>query len=104
MAKFKDSGATADTPAAFADTGPEVSDRSIGSIIAETRNLSADQVEKVLAHHGDLYRRHEGGFAAVDVKDGHLSTASVINAPFGYGFDMDPSGLVAAEKWEGMKE
>lgn len=30
--------------------GAQVADRSIGSIIAEARNLSADQVEKVLQH------------------------------------------------------
>jgi protein-tyrosine kinase len=29
---------------------PQVADRSIGAIIAETRNLSAEQVEKVLQH------------------------------------------------------
>ena len=32
------------------DTATTVADRSIGSIIAETRNLSADQVEKILQH------------------------------------------------------
>ena len=31
-------------------SGQDVADRSIGSIIAETRNLSADQVERVLQH------------------------------------------------------
>lgn len=32
------------------DAATAVADRSIGSIIAETRNLSADQVEKILQH------------------------------------------------------
>ena len=36
--------------AAMAADGTAVADRSIGSIIAETRNLTADQVEKVLQH------------------------------------------------------
>lgn len=62
MAKFKDHDmheaiAAAPGPAAA------VADRSIGSIIAETRNLSPDQVEKVLA-----YQREKGirfGEAAV---------------------------------------
>ncbi len=49
MAKFKDSSA-ADGATIVPDQGTDVADRSIGSIIAETRNLSADQVEKVLAH------------------------------------------------------
>ena len=65
MAKFRDSSADAATvveaagmrsaahapppkmPPAAGDDAPE---RSIGEIIAELRNLSADQVEKVLAH------------------------------------------------------
>lgn len=50
MAKFKDSSATADTTHAVTEEGPNVADRSIGSIIAETRNLSAEQVEKILRH------------------------------------------------------
>ena len=70
MAKFRDS--TDDTtvlPAAHANAGasvnpdaasagfaapdPAVHDRSIGDILAELRHLSADQVEKVLAHQRD---------------------------------------------------
>ena len=50
MAKFKDSSATADTTHVVTEDGPNVADRSIGSIIAETRHLSAEQVEKVLRH------------------------------------------------------
>ena len=49
MAKFKDSSAT-DATTVSHEGGTDVADRSIGSIIAETRNLTADQVEKVLAH------------------------------------------------------
>jgi len=62
MAKFRDSSpqdvlsaaAPAETPAA-PDAGTTYSDRSIGSIIAETRNLTADQVERVLQ-----YQREKG--------------------------------------------
>ena len=50
MAKFKDSNTNADGATVVQDGAPDVADRSIGSIIAETRNLTADQVEKVLAH------------------------------------------------------
>ena len=50
MAKFKDSSATADTSTVVTEEGPNVADRSIGSIIAETRHLTAEQVEKVLRH------------------------------------------------------
>lgn len=62
MAKFRDSTADASVIEAAAARQPaqplptpmeadtEVHDRSIGDIIAELRNLSAEQVEKVLAH------------------------------------------------------
>ena len=50
MAKFKDSGSATDANPTLPHDGTDVADRSIGSIIAETRNLTADQVEKVLAH------------------------------------------------------
>lgn len=49
MAKFKDSAVQDASPAVAAD-GTDVADRSIGSIIAETRHLTAEQVEKVLVH------------------------------------------------------
>ena len=51
MAKFRDSSLhSADTTTVAPDDRPAVADRSIGSIIAETRNLTAEQVEKVLQH------------------------------------------------------
>lgn len=56
MAKFRDStmhDASASAPAASAqdaDSATAVADRSIGSIISDTRHLSADQVERILAH------------------------------------------------------
>ena len=50
MAKFKDSSMH-DTATIDSDEGsPNVADRPIGSIIAETRHLTADQVERVLQH------------------------------------------------------
>jgi chain length determinant protein tyrosine kinase EpsG len=56
MAKFRDSipmenPAPAPAPAAAAAEGPaELRDRSIGDIISDARNLTADQVEKILQH------------------------------------------------------
>lgn len=57
MAKFKDSSPTVDVlgPESLASAPPAVAgdepaDRSIGDIIAELRNLSAEQVENVLRH------------------------------------------------------
>ena len=58
MAQFRDSrvqsGHDIDKhPVYTSDDTPAVADRSIGSIIAETRNLSVDQVEKILQHQRD---------------------------------------------------
>ena len=51
MAKFRDSQGHSDTATAeMPDESNEVSGRSIGSIISETRNLGAEQVEKILKH------------------------------------------------------
>lgn len=52
MAKFKDSGVH-DTPKSSPEQGADLADRSIGSIIADTRNLSAEQVERILSHQRD---------------------------------------------------
>ena len=50
MASFRESSTHDAAGTATVEAGPAVADRSIGSIIAETRHLSADQVEKVLQH------------------------------------------------------
>jgi len=42
--------------------------------------------EETLAHHGDLYRRHERGFVTLNVQRGCLPVQSVLAAPFGVGF------------------
>lgn len=49
MAKFQDTN-THDSARSVGEPHADVADRTIGSIIAETRHLSADQVERVLAH------------------------------------------------------
>ena len=71
MAKFRDSTSQG-VGALNAEEMPLASsDRSIGSIIAETRNLSAEQVEKVLEHQKKLGIRFGEaaialGFASAD--------------------------------------
>jgi protein-tyrosine kinase len=75
MAKFKDSSAT-DATHVVPDPGPDVADRSIGSIIAETRNLTADQVEKVLA-----FQKTKGiRFGEAAIALGYASTDDVLFA------------------------
>lgn len=76
MAKFRDSSDGGVSAAAIADEGIAVSDRSIGSIIAETRNLNAEQVEKVLH-----YQRERGiRFGEAAVALGYASTDDVLFA------------------------
>lgn len=45
--------------------------------------LPKEMQEAVSAAHGDLYRRHERGFPAVEVSDGQIRLKSVVDAPFG---------------------
>jgi hypothetical protein len=47
----------------------------------------------LLDAHGDLYRRHEDGFAALDVADGALELESVVEAPFGRALELDVERL-----------
>lgn len=43
--------------------------------------------------HPDLFEWHPEGFARLRVVDGCLSTRSVLEAPFGYNFDLDPATI-----------
>jgi L-alanine-DL-glutamate epimerase-like enolase superfamily enzyme len=55
------------------------------------KGLSAfpDTVQaRVLDQHGDLYRRTEQGWPALDVRDGRLDLRSINRAPFGVGFEL----------------
>ena len=75
MAKFRDSSAQ-DTNPTVAEGVSDIADRSIGSIIAETRNLTAEQVEKVLN-----YQREKGiRFGEAAIALGFASTDDVLFA------------------------
>ena len=82
MAKFNDSGALRPAePVARTDDAPtdgddSLRDRSIGSIISELRNLSAEQVEQVL----DYQRKNEVRFGEAAVALGLVSTDDVLQA------------------------
>jgi chain length determinant protein tyrosine kinase EpsG len=86
MAKFRDSSSIAEvfaapppgvSPAAApAATEPVVHDRSIGDIIRDTRNLSSDQVERIL-----VYQREKGvRFGEAAVALGFASTDDILAA------------------------
>ncbi len=54
---------------------------------------------QVLSHHGTLYRKHERGFPALDIRSGRIDTSSVVDAPFGYRFDLDTTRFTPLEDW-----
>lgn len=79
MAKFRDSSShdTVESPAPVDGPPKEVThDRSIGDIIAETRNLSAEQVEQILA----CQRQRGIRFGEAAVQLGFASTDDVLFA------------------------
>jgi protein-tyrosine kinase len=79
MAKFRDSALQDSTVAPSAgmdETDTAVHDRSIGSIISETRNLSSEQVEQILG-----YQREKGvRFGEAAIALGYASADDVLFA------------------------
>ena len=45
----------------------------------------------VRSAHGDLFRRHDRGFATLDIENGEIELGSVVEAPFGHAVDLDPT-------------
>jgi chain length determinant protein tyrosine kinase EpsG len=89
---FASTDATAHAP----QGGTRAAQRSIGDIISELRNLSADQVERVLAHQRETGMRF--GEAAIAL--GLASTSDVLLAltqQFHYPYAPDASGKLGAE-------
>jgi hypothetical protein len=56
--------------------------------------------EAVLRGHGDVYRRHERGFATVDIRGGRIEVGSTVAAPFGVGFELKTEGFTPLEEWK----
>jgi hypothetical protein len=46
--------------------------------------------QQLLKHHFDLYRKHEDGFATLNIRDGAIDVGSVVDAPFGLGVELSP--------------
>lgn len=63
------------------------------SAFPETMQASA------LDHHGDLYRRHEDGFATLAIEDGTVDLASTVAAPFGVGPVYDTTQFTPLADW-----
>ena len=57
-------------------------------------------VAGTLAAHGDLYRRHEDGFATLAIEDGRLDLESVVDAPFGRAIAIDSNSFTPLAEWD----
>ena len=85
--------------AVVATLGVPHAERNGHHYFAGLRALPPDLQGAVLARHGDLYRRHPGGYPTLDLRAGRVSTASVVAAPFGVGFDLDPTRFTPLADW-----
>jgi L-alanine-DL-glutamate epimerase-like enolase superfamily enzyme len=61
--------------------------------------LTPELQNTVLEYHPDVYRRHERGYATLNVERGKIAVGSVIAAPFGAGFDFDASEFTPLDQW-----
>ena len=55
--------------------------------------------QQILDHHGALYAGHDRGFPILNVHDGMLNVESVVDAPFGYGFELDTLQFTPLADW-----
>jgi len=60
-----------------------------------------DSIQReTLRHHGDLFARHSGGYPVVRIAGGILNIGSVVDAPFGVGFEPDLAEFTPVEDWK----
>ncbi len=55
--------------------------------------------EAAFRHHGDFYARHRDGFPTVRVAGGEMEIGSIVNAPFGVGYEPDLSEFIPRAEW-----
>ena len=53
----------------------------------------------ILRHHGDLYMQHSAGYPTVKIEGGRLAIGSLVDAPFGVGFEPDLTQFTPVEEW-----
>jgi hypothetical protein len=54
--------------------------------------------EAALRSHPDLYRRSPRAFPSLRIENGSIRTASIIDAPFGVGFEWEPGKIAGAQR------
>jgi hypothetical protein len=86
--------------AACATLGIESVERNSQHYFRGLSMHSAEVQHQILKHHGDLYRQHDpGGFPTLDIQHGRVATGSVVDAPFGTGFELDTSRFAELRNW-----
>lgn len=56
--------------------------------------------EAVLEHHSDLYHRHPHGYPTLTIEQGRIAIGSLLAAPFGPAFPLDPTIFTPVDEWE----
>jgi L-alanine-DL-glutamate epimerase-like enolase superfamily enzyme len=85
--------------AALASLGVEHAERNGHHYFRGLSMLPEAVQAQAQAHHADLYRRHERGFATLDIRGGAVAVASVVEAPFGIGFALDTTPFTPLAEW-----
>jgi hypothetical protein len=85
--------------AVIASLGFDHSERSGIHFFKGISHLPEDLQQCVLDSHSDLYHRHEDGFVAARVESGELVLDTTVDAPFGLGFEFDPSRFTPLDDW-----
>ncbi len=85
--------------AVLAVLGVDHSERNGHHYFAGLGMYPEDIQRRVLARHATLYRQHARGFPVLNVRDGALNVESVINAPYGYGFELDTLQFTPLADW-----
>lgn len=63
-------------------------------------SMFSDSIQQQMwARHGDLYKRHRDGFPILNLRNGGIDSASVAQAGFGVGVEVEPGG-----EWEEIGE
>jgi len=59
--------------------------------------------EQILDRHADLYRRTPDGWPSLDIVKGELGLDSIVDSPFGVGFELDVDQFMPRESWKTSK-
>lgn len=85
--------------AAAATLGIESVERNGHHYFAGLSMFPAEVQEQVLENHNDVFCLTRQGWPAVDITNGRIDVTSVVEAPFGVGFELDVERLTPAAQW-----